>query len=74
MRPRARTLSERRSEGTAYDRMRRHVHRRAQRLFRGNAVLRRLHVDVHICNCESERRIWSMPEESTPRSGKDAGR
>ena len=46
MRPRARTLSERRSEGTAYERMRRHVHRRAQRLFRGNAVLRQLYVDV----------------------------
>ncbi len=46
VRPRVRTLSERRSEGTAYDRMRREAHRRVQRLFRGNAVLCRLHVDV----------------------------
>ena len=57
VRPRARTLSERRSEGTAYDRMRRHVDRKAQRLFRGDSTLRRLHVDVQVYLklCEREK-------------------
>ena len=75
VRPRARTLSERRSEGTAYDRMRRHVDRKAQRLFRGDSTLRRLHVDVQVYLklCEREKDL-EHARESTPRSGEDACR